>query len=90
MPRENLSALRAYCLEVAGNRCQWPACEYEINEFNPLELVHLRHRGMGGSKSANTPANCRIFCRYHHDALDGRTDLGNLRLELNRLLEHVT
>lgn len=88
--RRELSALRAEVFERAGHRCEWPACEYPINEFNRLELAHLSHRGMGGSRSVNTADLCRAFCTYHHDALDGRTGLGNLRQELRQLLLEVT
>jgi hypothetical protein len=90
MARENLSALRQFVFDSAGWACQWPGCTLELSPTNPLQLAHLHHRGMGGSKTANTPDNSRALCRIHHDCLDGRTGLGTLRFELNELLKAVT
>lgn len=79
-----LSVLRADVLERDGG-CVWPGCD----TTDPLQLAHLTHRGMGGSKTRNTEANTVILCRLHHDCLDGRTGLGILRFELNRMLQHA-
>lgn len=70
--------------------CRWPGCEYErkgfVNQWRPeLQMAHLTHRGMGGSKERNTADNCITLCSIHHDCLDGRTGLGILRNELNTL-----
>lgn len=65
--------------------CVWPGCTYE----EPLQLAHLTHRGMGGSKDRNTAANTVCLCTIHHDCLDGRTGLGILRRELNDMLRSV-
>lgn len=86
----SMSALRQFVFEQAGYVCQWPGCDMPVDSANPLELVHLKHRGMGGSKTANTPENCRCMCRHHHNCLDGRTGLGTLRWELNQLLKATT
>lgn len=80
-----LSDLRAEVLERDGG-CIWPGCEHHTE---PLQLAHLTHRGMGGSKSRNTPDNCVTLCRIHHDCLDGRTGLGTLRYELNQMLTTI-
>jgi len=69
--------------------CVWPGCDREITSMNPLQLAHLKHRGMGGSKTRNTEENCVILCADHHDCLDGRTGLGTLRYELNEMLRYV-
>ena len=69
--------------------CVWPGCDLDITGLNPLQLAHLQHRGMGGSKTRNTPENCVTLCRQHHDMLDGRTALGTTRWELNQMLRHV-
>lgn len=75
--RELLAAL-------PSNRCEWPGCT------DPGEqMAHLTHRGMGGSKWANTIDNVVWLCVRHHDCLDGRTGLGSLRWELNELMRHA-
>lgn len=76
--------LRAIVLDRDGE-CVWPSTHHE----GPLQLAHLTHRGMGGSKSRNTEDNAVIMCRLHHNCLDGRTGLGTLRYELNELLRHI-
>lgn len=78
------SELREIVLDRDGG-CVWPGCDR--NE--PLEMAHLTHRGMGGSKHRNTEDNAVILCQTHHSCLDGRTGLGILRTELNELLRHV-
>lgn len=65
--------------------CRWPGCDYDL----PLQLAHLTHRGMGGSKTRNTPDNCVMLCELHHSCLDGRTGVGKLRWELNTMLRTV-
>ena len=79
-----LSDLRAVVLE-RDRGCVWPACE----SGERLQLAHLKHRGMGGSKTRNTEDNCVMLCELHHNCLDGRTGLGILRLELSEMLKHV-
>ncbi len=83
--REDMAALRSEVYERAQGRCEWPGC------VNPTgtQLAHLTHRGMGGSKVANTPSNAVLLCARHHDCLDGRTGLGTLRWELNEMLRYV-
>ena len=87
MPRSERSAmldLRAAVIARAKGRCEWIGC------LDPGEqLAHLTHRGMGGSKTRNTPDNCAWLCVRHHDVLDGRTALGTLRWELNEMLRNV-
>jgi hypothetical protein len=82
----SLSQLRAEVLERDGG-CVWPGCDTPQQN---LQLAHLTHRGMGGSEAANTPANTVMLCLRHHDCLDGRTGLGILRVELNRMLRYVS
>jgi hypothetical protein len=55
----------------------WPEADYE--------MAHISHRGMGGSRKANTLDNVIILCRYHHSLFDGRTHEG-LHRELAALL----
>lgn len=67
--------------------CRWPGCDLAVDGFaNRLELAHISHRGMGGNESKNTEDGAIMLCRTHHDCLDGRTGLGILRLELNKML----
>lgn len=82
--RVELSALREFVMERARGVCEWPGCT-DAGE----QLAHLSHRGMGGSREANTLENVAWLCERHHDLLDGRTALGTLRWELNELLRYV-
>ena len=70
----SLHQLKADVLERDGG-CVWPGCDYEITGTNPLQLAHLTHRGMGGSKHRNTEDNCVTLCRKDHDVFDGRMGL---------------
>lgn len=79
--------LRELLVERHGERCQWPTCPSLLSSINPLELAHLTHRGMGGSKHANTPDNAALLCRKHHDILDGRS-VAQRRYEVRELLRH--
>jgi hypothetical protein len=96
MPRSSaaeMSALRDAAMMRDGGCC-WPGCRLPRTdawgyENNPLEMAHLTHRGMGGSKYANRLENVAMLCKTHHDALDGRTALGTLRFELNEMLRFV-
>jgi len=88
-----MSALRQEVFERDWWHCRWPGCrigdETFPTEITPLQMAHLTHRGVGGSKYANRPENCVTLCSVHHDCLDGRTALGTLRFELNELLRFV-
>ena len=86
--KSDLRRLRKEVFERDGG-CVWPGCNLEVTGTNPLQLAHLNHRGMGGSKTRNNPENCVALCRTHHDVLDGRTALGTLRFELNEMLRAV-
>lgn len=83
-----LRQLRADVFERDGG-CVWPGCDYETSGTNPLQLAHLTHRGMGGSKTRNTPENCVTLCAIHHDILDGRQGIGKSRYELVSMLRAV-
>jgi hypothetical protein len=85
----SLRELRMFVFERDGG-CVWPGCVLEVSGVNPLQLAHLEHRGMGGSKTRDTAENTVTLCKAHHDCLDGRTSLGTLRYELNLMLKHVT
>lgn len=92
-PKE-LAALRETVFDRDGWRCVWPGCSDDsgLTALPPgrtLQLAHLVHRGMGGSKYANRPENCVTLCSVHHDCLDGRTSLGTLRWELNEMLRSL-
>lgn len=76
-----LSALREEVFTRDGG-CVWLGCDTGAR----LELAHVKHRGMGGSREANRPENCVTLCKIHHDVFDGRTSLGTGRWELGRLL----
>lgn len=87
-----LKALREEVFSRDQYRCVWPGCDTEWKRGyaeDTLQLAHLTHRGMGGSKYANRPENCVTLCSVHHDCLDGRTSLGNLRFELNEMLRSL-
>jgi hypothetical protein len=86
--REDMAALRAQALE-RDQGCRWPSCDRVTNYNNPLEMAHLRHRGMGGSTEVNTLDEVVMLCRIHHNCLDGRTGLGTLRWELGEMLRTV-
>lgn len=79
-----LRLLRDVVFERDAFRCVWPGCTNVL--WSNLQLAHLTHRGMGGSKERNTPENCVTLCSVHHDCLDGRTGLGTLRWELNEMM----
>jgi hypothetical protein len=82
--KAEMMALHAEVFSRAQGGCEWPGCA------DPgQQLAHLTHRGMGGSKIANTPSNAVLLCGRHHDCLDGRTGLGTLRWELNEMLRSV-
>ncbi len=82
--KAEMMALHAEVFYRADGACEWPGCT------DPgTQLAHLTHRGMGGSKAANTPSNAALLCSRHHDVLDGRTALGTLRWELNEMLRYV-
>lgn len=75
-----MSALRKLVFVRDGSRCRWPGC----GTTDDLEMAHLVHRGMGGSREQNTVDNCLVLCSFHHDMFDGRITLK--RWELARLL----
>lgn len=79
--RVRLDLLRTHIRIRSNDRCEWPTC----SAFG-AHMAHLEHRGMGGRTSADHPRNVAWLCVHHHDTLDGRTDLGTLRWELNELL----
>ena len=48
--------------------CEWPAgCK--LRGF-PLELAHIRAKGMGGGFRMDTPENLVMLCREHHRMFD--------------------
>lgn len=81
--------LRPLVFERDSHRCVWPGCTLLLTESNPLQLAHLTHRGMGGSKHANTVDNAVALCAWHHDIFDGRQGQGKLRYELCGMLKTV-
>lgn len=86
--QKELADLREACFIRDELSCRWPGCDMEITyAVNPLEMAHIQHRGIGGSVARNELANVISLCRQHHDCLDGRTGLGILRQELNRMLK---
>jgi len=96
MPKSTAAALSALRDEVFARdgSCRWPGCVLPTTdawgyEHNPLEMAHLVHRGMGGSRERNTLANVVVLCRAHHALLDGRVSELKLRWELNEMLRYV-
>lgn len=103
MPKSTPAELRDLREEVFSRdryRCVWPGCstsEWDQRFFGvnptaenlarPLQLAHLVHRGMGGSKYANRPDNCVTLCRLHHDIFDGRDGSSNTKRELAVMLK---
>ena len=85
--REDLSELRAE-VESRDGRCVWPTCSQD-RFMNPLELAHLHHRGMGGSRVVNIAENCVMMCRFHHSVFDGRIVGATARAEWGRLFAHL-
>jgi 5-methylcytosine-specific restriction endonuclease McrA len=86
--KAELAELREAVFLRDGFRCKWPECGVEWKRGfagDTLELAHLQHRGMGGSRERNTPDNCITLCRRHHSLFDGRTHEG-LHRELAALL----
>lgn len=81
--------LRSLVFERDGYSCVWPSCTLLLTEANPLQLAHLNHRGMGGSKHANTLDNAVALCAFHHDVFDGRQGQGKTRTELAHMLRVV-
>lgn len=70
-PRE-MAALRDAVFERANFRCQWPRCAHPQMD---LQMSHFHHRGMGGSRAANTLDNLWALCSWHHDIFDGRAPM---------------
>lgn len=90
MPKSTVAELRLLrdiVLERDGWRCCWPGCTNGL--WSNLQLAHLEHRGMGGSREANTPENCVTLCRFHHDIFDGRDGSSNTKRELALMLRTV-
>lgn len=89
----DLTALREQVFRRDSWRCVWPGCGYgtgaEMGDIVLLQLAHLHHRGMGGSREANTPENCVTLCRFHHDIFDGRDGSANTKRELAVMLRTV-
>lgn len=80
--------MRAEVFARDGYRCQFPNCTLLLTEVNPLQLAHLKHRGMGGAPDRNSIDNGLALCRWHHDWLDGRMGSG-ARLERETILRAV-
>ena len=78
------SELRVAVFARDQGRCRWPGCEDPATV-----LANITHRGMGGSRTRNTPDNAFAACERHHHILDGRTALGTLRWELNEMMRYV-
>ena len=64
------SDLRAALIDLVGADCEWPECP----DYGS-EMAHLRGIGMGGRRSADTLDNVSWLCHFHHDLLDGRTQM---------------
>lgn len=84
--RAELVDLRNQVFLRDGYTCKWPGCTYELTPTNPLQLAHLKHRGMGGRTSVNTETDTLTLCRLHHDIFDGRSGVAKLRYELETML----
>lgn len=91
MPKSTPAELRSLREEVFARDqgCVWPGCDarYANGKVYGLQLAHLVHRGMGGSKYANRPDNCVTLCRMHHDIFDGRDGSSNTKRELAVMLK---
>jgi len=85
----------AVCREIrarAGDKCEglYQRVEGGAERIGPcpcrgrfrLVLAHIKHKGMGGSKSRDTVDNILQLCQYGHDLFDGRIT----RREFDRLL----
>ena len=81
-----LAELREACFARDEYRCKWPGDETIPFVDNPLQMAHLQHRGMGGSKEANRLENVITLCRFHHDIFDGRDGSANVKRELAVML----
>lgn len=68
-----LSELRQQHIERFGEYCQWPGCTFPISYVNPLQLAHLKARGMGGSHFRDTIENTVLLCREHHMIQEGES-----------------
>ena len=82
------SDLRKSALIRAGWKCEFPLCELSTEYPNQLEMAHIRGSGMGGSKHRDVLDNLAIFCRSHHDWLDGRLHSGR-RFENEQMVRAV-
>jgi hypothetical protein len=63
-------------MERAGNRCEFWDCTLPVTTVNPLEMAHLLGVQSGGSRYRDVLENVAIFCKHHHDWLDGRLGSG--------------
>ena len=89
-----LAELREGCFARDDWTCKWPGCK--VDQFwtgwlggditNELQMAHIQHRGMGGSKEANRLENVITLCRFHHDIFDGRDGSANVKRELAVML----
>jgi hypothetical protein len=84
-----LAELREVCFLRDGFACRWPGCGQEWRRGyadETLQMAHLKHRGMGGSKEANCLDNVITLCRFHHDIFDGRDGSANVKREVANML----
>ena len=49
-------------------------CELCPNQA--VDIAHIEHRGMGGSRMRDLIENLVAMCRHHHDRFDGRQGPG--------------
>jgi 5-methylcytosine-specific restriction endonuclease McrA len=90
--KKELYALREEVFIRDHYRCVWPGCSGPRSLAlidGGLQLAHLVHRGMGGSKYANRPENCVTLCSFHHDIFDGRDGSSNVKREIALMLKTV-
>ena len=79
----NRAELRATVWEVSSGECEWSGCPARA-----AEMAHIHGIGMGGRPSADVLPNVAALCKFHHDLLDGRTDIAR-RYEISELLREL-
>ena len=82
-----LAELREACFARDGG-CKWPGhVDFGHIELDTLQMAHIVHRGMGGSKERNTLDGVVALCAFHHSIYDGRDGSSNVKRELAVMLK---
>jgi len=77
-----VSDLRDAAMTRAGHTCEFPDCHMP----GPLEMAHLKGKGMGGSRYRDVLNNVAVLCKFHHGWLDGALLANGRRFENEQIM----